>query len=177
MSLTALAQTEKISIRLWPAEDLAADSAGAIVTGHMQKLMSLAQRVARTNVSVLITGGIDPQSATSNRGCRRRTGSRACPIARCKQPAALLSHRLHDHAGGPTVLKFLSHARGLLVQDAHEVPDLVPSTHPGITASRWRSGSREVRHSSVQTNQISLSPVGERGGQRRWGYPHFHSRR
>ena len=43
-------------LRLWPVEDDPADSAGAVVNGHMRELMSYARRIANTTISVFITG-------------------------------------------------------------------------------------------------------------------------
>ena len=40
---------------IWPADDLHLDDQ-SVITGHMRETMTLAQRVARTTVSVLITG-------------------------------------------------------------------------------------------------------------------------
>jgi DNA-binding NtrC family response regulator/tetratricopeptide (TPR) repeat protein len=41
---------------LWPIEELSTGDRDAIISGHMRELMTFAQRVARTNVNVLITG-------------------------------------------------------------------------------------------------------------------------
>jgi DNA-binding NtrC family response regulator len=41
---------------LWPIEEALPDTSQAVVNGQMRELMALAQRVARTNVAVLITG-------------------------------------------------------------------------------------------------------------------------
>ena len=41
---------------LWPIEELPTGDGAAVTAGHMRELMSLAKRVANTNVSVLITG-------------------------------------------------------------------------------------------------------------------------
>jgi DNA-binding NtrC family response regulator len=51
------ARTEREKhLTLWPAEELLADDDTAVVLGQMQNLMSLARKVAQTNISVLITG-------------------------------------------------------------------------------------------------------------------------
>jgi hydrogenase-4 transcriptional activator len=41
---------------LWPIEEALLETSQAVVNGRMRELMALAQRVARTNVAVLITG-------------------------------------------------------------------------------------------------------------------------
>jgi DNA-binding NtrC family response regulator len=41
---------------LWPIEELAVEQQRAIVTGRMTEVMALAQKVARTSASILITG-------------------------------------------------------------------------------------------------------------------------
>src|SRR5262249_11771477 len=41
---------------IWPAEDLPLEGDATVITGHMREVMTLAQRVARTTVNVLITG-------------------------------------------------------------------------------------------------------------------------
>jgi hydrogenase-4 transcriptional activator len=41
---------------LWPVEDLPIDGDRSVISGHMRELMIFAQRIARTNVNVLITG-------------------------------------------------------------------------------------------------------------------------
>jgi len=41
---------------IWPAEELPTDGDQSIIAGHMRETMTLAQRVARTTVNVLITG-------------------------------------------------------------------------------------------------------------------------
>ncbi|MGE5243787.1 MAG: sigma 54-interacting transcriptional regulator [Betaproteobacteria bacterium] len=43
-------------LTLWPIEETPIEPGQAVVTGHMRELMTLAQRVAPTAVSVLITG-------------------------------------------------------------------------------------------------------------------------
>jgi DNA-binding NtrC family response regulator len=43
-------------LTLWPLDDNPLDDEQAVITGRMRDLMSLARKVARTNVSVLITG-------------------------------------------------------------------------------------------------------------------------
>ena len=43
-------------LALWPMEELPAEGDDSVVTGRMQDLMSLARKVARANVTVLITG-------------------------------------------------------------------------------------------------------------------------
>ncbi len=41
---------------LWPVEDLPADGDRSVIAGHMREQMTMARRVAKTNVNVLITG-------------------------------------------------------------------------------------------------------------------------
>jgi transcriptional regulator with PAS, ATPase and Fis domain len=41
---------------IWPADDLPVGPDGALISGHMRDTMTLAERVARTTVTVLITG-------------------------------------------------------------------------------------------------------------------------
>ncbi len=41
---------------LWPVEELPIDGQHAVISGHMREQMNFAQRIARTNVNVLITG-------------------------------------------------------------------------------------------------------------------------
>jgi len=41
---------------LWPVEELPIDGDRAVISGHMREQMNFAQRIARTNVNVLITG-------------------------------------------------------------------------------------------------------------------------
>ena len=51
----ARAEREKRAT-LWPVDDLPLDGERAVIAGHMRETMTLAQRVARTTVNVLITG-------------------------------------------------------------------------------------------------------------------------
>jgi transcriptional regulator with PAS, ATPase and Fis domain len=41
---------------LWPTDELPLEGDRAVISGHMRELMSLARRIAKTNVNVLITG-------------------------------------------------------------------------------------------------------------------------
>src|SRR5262245_66153651 len=41
---------------LWPAEQLPVEDGRAVIAGHMREQMLLVQRVARVNISVLISG-------------------------------------------------------------------------------------------------------------------------
>src|SRR4029450_11310084 len=41
---------------IWPADEVVVEGDTTIITGHMRETMLLAQKVARTTVSVLITG-------------------------------------------------------------------------------------------------------------------------
>jgi hydrogenase-4 transcriptional activator len=41
---------------IWPAEDITLEGDNSVITGHMREIITLAQRVARTTVTVLITG-------------------------------------------------------------------------------------------------------------------------
>jgi len=43
-------------LTLWPIEDVPTDGGQAVVSGQMRDLMTLARRIATTNVSVLLTG-------------------------------------------------------------------------------------------------------------------------
>jgi tetratricopeptide (TPR) repeat protein len=58
---------------LWPVDELPVGEDGAVTVGHMREVMTLAKRVANANVSVLITGGIDPQSDSTGHGFRPST--------------------------------------------------------------------------------------------------------
>ena len=41
---------------LWPTDELAVENGQAVIRGHMRELMGLVQRIARANISVLISG-------------------------------------------------------------------------------------------------------------------------
>src|SRR5439155_2534868 len=43
-------------LALWPPEELPVEGERTIASGHMRELMTFTQRIARTNVNVLITG-------------------------------------------------------------------------------------------------------------------------
>lgn len=64
---------------LWPVEEIPTEGDEAVVAGKMRELMSFARRVATTTVSVLITGGSDPQPARLDRVCWSGTAAPLVP--------------------------------------------------------------------------------------------------
>jgi DNA-binding NtrC family response regulator len=66
-------------LTLWPIEELAVEQQRAVVTGRMTEVMTLAQKVARTSASVLITG----ESGTGKEIVARAVHDHS---ARCDKP-------------------------------------------------------------------------------------------
>jgi tetratricopeptide (TPR) repeat protein len=73
---------------LWaPDEFLPLPHCDAVLSGQMRELTTFAQRVARTTVNVLITGGMDRYEYRQNRGSRRAREDRRVP-----RPGSAVAH-------------------------------------------------------------------------------------
>jgi tetratricopeptide (TPR) repeat protein len=87
MELRALKDDRNERSTIWPAEDLPLPHCDAVLSGQMRELTTFAQRVARTTVNVLITGGMDRYEYRQNRGSRRAREDRRAP-----RPGSAVAH-------------------------------------------------------------------------------------
>jgi len=88
---------------LWPADELPVENGHAVIAGHMRELMMLVQRVARTNIGVLISG----ESGTGKEIIARaihdysdRAQKPFVPVNCASVPRELMESQLFGHRRG-----------------------------------------------------------------------------
>jgi transcriptional regulator with PAS, ATPase and Fis domain len=88
---------------LWPAEQLPVEDGRAVIAGHMRELMLLVQRVARANISVLISGesGTGKEIiARAIHDCSDRAQKPFVPVNCAAIPRELMESQLFGHRRG-----------------------------------------------------------------------------
>ncbi|OLE83262.1 MAG: hypothetical protein AUF76_06930 [Acidobacteria bacterium 13_1_20CM_2_65_9] len=88
---------------LWPAEELPVENGHAIIAGHMRELMMVVQRVARANISVLISGesGTGKEIiARAIHDCSDRAQKAFVPVNCASVPRELMESQLFGHRRG-----------------------------------------------------------------------------
>jgi transcriptional regulator with PAS, ATPase and Fis domain len=88
---------------LWPSEELPLDGDRVVILGHMREQMTLARRVARTNVTVMITGesGTGKEIiARAIHDCSDRADKPFIPVNCAAVPRELMESQLFGHRRG-----------------------------------------------------------------------------
>ena len=88
---------------LWPVEELASVEGKAVITGHMRELMTLVERVASVNISVLIFGesGTGKEIiARAIHDCSDRAKNAFVPLNCAAVPRELMESQLFGHRRG-----------------------------------------------------------------------------
>jgi transcriptional regulator with PAS, ATPase and Fis domain len=99
---TARAEFEERAT-IWPANDVPVSGDGRVIAGHMREMMTFAQRVANTNVTVLIVGesGTGKEIlARAIHDCSSRAKKPFVPVNCASIPRELLESQLFGHRRG-----------------------------------------------------------------------------